>query len=130
MDPSAAAVVAAAVSALRSRSDVEIVDVALPDWFAELVADQSALMHAEAREALATEHRDHADRLSATLRAMLDAEPDRAAARRALERRPDAQRALRLALESLDGLLTRRRSSVRLPCARRRATRSCAGRGR
>ena len=106
MESSAAAVVAAAVSALRSRSDVEIVDVALPDWFAELVADQSALMHVEAREALATEHRAHADRLSATLRAMLDAEPDRAAARRALDRRPDAQRTLRLALEGLDGLLT------------------------
>ena len=106
MDAPAGEVVASAVSMLRARGDVEIVDVALPDWFAELVADQSALMHAEAREALAPEHRDHADRLSASLRGMLDAEPDHVAARRALERRPDAQRALAEALGGLDGLLT------------------------
>jgi Asp-tRNA(Asn)/Glu-tRNA(Gln) amidotransferase A subunit family amidase len=106
MDADAADIVAAAVSELSRRSDVEVSDVALPGWFEELVADQAALMQSEARDALAIEHRDHADRLSPTLRAMLDAEPDARAAQRALDRRPQAQRALAAALEGVDALLT------------------------
>lgn len=106
MEDDSAAVVAAAVSALGARHDVEVIEIVPPTWFSELVADQAALMQCEVHDALAVERREHADLLSAELRETLGAPPDRAAAARAVRRRPEAQRALAEALRGLDALLT------------------------
>jgi Asp-tRNA(Asn)/Glu-tRNA(Gln) amidotransferase A subunit family amidase len=106
LEPGAAEVVAATVAALRRRGDVALVDVDLPDWFAELVDDQTALMHAETLVALADERMHHADLLSPGLRERLEQPADHEGAARALGRRTEAQRALAAALHGLDGLLT------------------------
>jgi Asp-tRNA(Asn)/Glu-tRNA(Gln) amidotransferase A subunit family amidase len=106
MDPAAAQVVEAAVSALRRRADVELVAVDLPGWFAELVEDQTTLMHTESVAALTDERLNHADLLSPALRERLASPPDPEGAARALARRPVAQRELAQALDGLDGLLT------------------------
>jgi len=106
MDPDAAAVVAAAREQAVLRGDVELVEVVLPAWFGELIADQQALMRTEAHAALSFERTEHAELLSDALRSYLEPGPDPDGAARALARRPQAQAALAGALAGLDGLLT------------------------
>jgi Asp-tRNA(Asn)/Glu-tRNA(Gln) amidotransferase A subunit family amidase len=106
LEPGAVEVVDDALTMLRGRADVEIVDVALPGWFGELVADQTALMHTETLEALAEARLHHADLLSPGLRERLALPPDSVGAERARARRSEGQRVLDDALRGIDGLLT------------------------
>jgi Asp-tRNA(Asn)/Glu-tRNA(Gln) amidotransferase A subunit family amidase len=63
-----------------AEAGADISDAALPGWFAELAEAQATVMAFEAARSFAPERREHGDRLSPQLRALLDEGADRAPA--------------------------------------------------
>jgi amidase len=62
----------AAASARLDQAGAEVADADPPVWFADLPDAQRTVMAFEAARAFAPERRDHGDRLSPSLRALLD----------------------------------------------------------